>query len=106
MDSYSEDFDVRISVIQDLIPLGLNAVADELQSEVLHLSGKNHSRAGINARWGWQNGSAYLLDQLFPIRVPASRTSKLTRKWFSSLTKKYSGLLMMVVERCVDCCMD
>ena len=23
MDSYSEDFDVRISVIQDLIPLGL-----------------------------------------------------------------------------------
>jgi transposase-like protein len=73
MDGYSDDFDVRISVIQDLIPLGLKAVADELQNEVLRLSGKKHSRAGTNARWGWQNGSAYLRDQKFPIRVPRVR---------------------------------
>ena len=73
MDSYSEDFDVKMSVIQDLIPLGLKAVADELQNEVKRLAGERHSRAGTNARWGWQNGSAYLRDQKFPIRVPRVR---------------------------------
>lgn len=73
MDSYSEDLDVKISVIQDLIPLGLKAVADELQSEVLRLSGKKHSRAGVNARWGWQDGSVYLRDQKFPVKVPRVR---------------------------------
>lgn len=73
MDSYSEDFDVKMAVIQDLIPLGLKAVADALQSEVKRVAGERHSRDGINARWGWQNGSAYLRDQKFPIRVPRVR---------------------------------
>ena len=73
VDSYSEDFDVKMTVIQDLIPLGLKAVADELQNEVKRLAGERHSRAGTNARWGWQNGSAYLRDQKFPIRVPRIR---------------------------------
>ena len=73
MDSYSEDFDVKMSVIQDLIPLGLKAVADELQNEVIRLAGQKHSRGGDNARWGRQNGSVYLRDQKFPIRVPRVR---------------------------------
>lgn len=73
VDSYSEEFDVRMSVIQDLIPLGLKAVAEELQNEVRRLAGEKHSRAGANARWGWQNGSAYLRDQKFPVRVPRVR---------------------------------
>lgn len=73
MDSYSEEFDVRISVIQDLIPLGLKAVADELQCEVKRLAGKKHSRDGSNARWGYQDGSVYLRDQKFPVRVPRVR---------------------------------
>ena len=73
MDSYSEDFDVKMSVIQDLIPLGLKAVADELKSEVRRLAGEKHSRAGANARWGWQDGSVYLRDQKFPVRVPRVR---------------------------------
>ena len=73
MDSYSEDFDVKMSVIQDLIPLGLKAVADELKSEVRRLAGEKHSRAGANARWGWQDGSVYLRDQKFPVRVPRIR---------------------------------
>ncbi len=29
VDAYSEEVDVRVSVIQDLIPLGLKAVAEE-----------------------------------------------------------------------------
>ena len=73
MDSYSEDFDVKMTVIQELIPLGLKAVADELQGEVRRLAGEKHSRGGVNARWGWQNGSVYLRDQKFPIKVPRVR---------------------------------
>lgn len=73
MDSYSENFDVRISAIQALIPIGLGAVADELQSEFIRLTGAKYSRAGSNARWGWQDGSVYLRDQKIPIRVPRVR---------------------------------
>ena len=73
VDSYSEDFDVRISVIQDLIPLGLKAVADELRNELIKLTGVKHSRDGNNARWGHQDGSVYLRDQKFAVRVPRVR---------------------------------
>ncbi len=73
MDSYSEDLDVKISVIQELIPLGLKAVTDELSNEVRCLAGEKHSRGGDNSRWGRQNGSVYLRDQKFPIQVPRVR---------------------------------
>lgn len=73
MDSYSEDFDIKMSVIAELIPLGLKAVAEELTKEVLQLAGEKHSRGKVNARWGQQNGSVYLRDQKFGIRVPRVR---------------------------------
>ena len=73
VDSYSEDFDIKLSVIQELIPLGLKAVAEELKNEVIRLAGAKHSRGGDNARWGRQNGSVYLRDQKFPIKVPRVR---------------------------------
>lgn len=73
VDSYSEDFDVKMTVIQELIPLGLKAVAEELQDEVRRLAGTKHSRDGNNARWGCQNGSVYLRDQKFPVKVPRVR---------------------------------
>jgi transposase-like protein len=73
VDSYSEEFDVKMSVIQELIPLGLKAVAEELTNEVMRLAGEKHSRGGNNARWGRQNGSVYLRDQKFGIRVPRVR---------------------------------
>lgn len=73
MDGYSEDLDVKISVIQELIPLGLKAVTEELIGEVKRLAGEKHSRGGDNARWGRQDGSVYLRDQKFPIRVPRVR---------------------------------
>ena len=34
-DSYSEEFDIKMTIIQELIPLGLKAVAEELQREVI-----------------------------------------------------------------------
>jgi len=73
VDSYSEDFDVKMTVIQELIPLGLKAVAAELQGEFMKLVGAKHSRAGNNARWGLQDGSVYLRDQKFAVRVPRIR---------------------------------
>src|SRR3989338_6933393 len=73
VDAYSEEVDVRLSVIQDLIPLGLKAVAEELQGEVKRLAGEKHSRGKDNARWGSQNGSVYLRDQKVPVRVPRVR---------------------------------
>lgn len=75
VDSYSEDFDVKMSVIQELIPLGLKAVAEELRNEVIRLAGEKHSRGGSGniARWGRQNGSVYLRDQKFGISVPRVR---------------------------------
>ena len=57
VDSYSEDFDVKMTVIQALIPLGLREVGKILQKEVKQLAGERHSRGGNNARWGFQNGS-------------------------------------------------
>lgn len=73
LDGYSEDLNVKLSVIQELIPLGLKAVAEELQNEVKSLAGEKHSRDGFNARWGRQNGSVYLRDQKFPMQVPRVR---------------------------------
>ena len=74
-ESYSEEFDVKMRVIQDLIPLGLRAVGEELQNEVKRLAGKKHSRGTDNAYWGGQNGSIYLRDQKFPIKVPRVRNT-------------------------------
>ena len=73
LNSYSEEQDTTIAVIQELIPLGLKAVAEELKNEVIRLAGAKHSRGGDNARWGRQNGSVYLRDQKFPIKVPRVR---------------------------------
>lgn len=68
--------DMRIELIQALIPLGLEAVAEELQNEVLRLTGEKNSRKGSkvpNRRWGHQQGSVYLSDQKVPISVPRVR---------------------------------
>lgn len=73
VDAYSEDLDVRLAVIQDLIPLGLKAVAEELQAEVKRLAGQKDSRGYDNVRWGSQNGSVYLREEKVPIDVPRVR---------------------------------
>jgi len=68
-----QDTDVKVSLIQALIPEGLKAVAEKLQEEVRNLAGRKHQHGKENVRWGSQNGSVYLLDQKFPIGVPRVR---------------------------------
>lgn len=80
VDSYSHDFNVKMDIIQELIPLGLKAVADELKNEFERLVGPKHSRVGSNARWGSQNGSVYLRDQKFPVVVPRVRNIDLNQE--------------------------
>jgi transposase-like protein len=71
-----DDGTVALSMIQALIPLGLKAVEDALQQEVLALAGRRDAHGeghpGL-ARWGSHAGSIFLADQKLPIRVPRVR---------------------------------
>ena len=71
-----DGFSARVAAIQALIPLGLAAVAEALNDEVVTLAGARHARAGRRAgvvRWGRQPGSVYLADQKVPVAVPRVR---------------------------------
>ena len=65
----------RLAMIQQLIPLGLQAVADALQTEVMQLvGGARHERTGGSCRrWGQNPGSVFLGDQKLKISVPRVR---------------------------------
>ena len=80
IDSFSEDLDIKMKVIQELIPLGLKEICKELQQEVIQLAGKGHARGYDNTRWGRQPGSVYLMDQKFPIMVPRVRSKVAKRE--------------------------
>ena len=68
------EIDVRVSLIQALIPLGLAAVEDLLQQEVTQLAGARYARKEAACRrWGEQPGSVYLADQKVPLEVPRVR---------------------------------
>ena len=71
-----EDLDARIEAIQWLVPLGLEAVAEELHRAVEELAGRRYQRKGSHQplrRWGCQPGSVFLGDQKVPIDVPRVR---------------------------------
>lgn len=73
------DLDARIEAIQMLVPLGLQAVAEELQREVVELAGPRYQRKDSkqpHRRWGSQPGSVYLADQKLPVMVPRVRNMK------------------------------
>lgn len=65
----------RLSMIQMLIPLGLQAVEAELQAEVRRLAGGNrYDRTGTSIkRWGHNPGSVFVGDQKLKINVPRVR---------------------------------
>jgi hypothetical protein len=72
----TSDLRTRVAIIQDLIPLGLAAVADVLDQEVEELAGNRYSREGGkpgHCRWGSERGSVYLADQKLPISRPRVR---------------------------------
>jgi len=68
-----DDIDVKVALIQALIPEGLEAVNEKLQAEVKALAGEKHRHGKENVRWGDQPGSVYLRDQKVPILVPRVR---------------------------------
>lgn len=65
----------RLSMIQMLIPLGLQAVEEELQAEVRgHVGGGRYDRTGGDKkRWGQNPGSVFLGDQKVRVNVPRVR---------------------------------
>ena len=64
----------RIELIQMLIPVGLQAVEEELQSEVMRIAGIRYTRTHPGfKRWGCNEGSVFLGDQKVPIAVPRVR---------------------------------
>ena len=72
----AEDLDARIEAIQLLVPLGLEAVAEELQRAVMELAGRRYQRKESDQpyrRWGSQRGSVYPGDQKVPVEVPRVR---------------------------------
>ncbi len=71
----AQTFDARAQLIQMLIPLGLEAVSDSLQKEVMALAGGEYSRDGVASRWGAQAGSVFLGDEKFRIEVPRLRNT-------------------------------
>jgi putative transposase len=65
----------RLSMIQMLIPLGLQAVEQELQAEITALAGGKkygRSQTGVK-RWGSNPGSVFVGDQKLKINVPRVR---------------------------------
>ena len=64
------EVDAKVALIQALIPVALEAVANELHAEVRRLAGPKHQRRGGvpgHVRWCRQHGSVYLADQKLPI---------------------------------------
>ena len=66
--------DSRITLIQELIPVGLMAVEKALQEEVSRLAGIPYNpEGGDRKRWGYNLGSVFLGHQKISIRVPRVR---------------------------------
>ena len=71
-----ESMDTRAAVIQALIPIVLEHVAERLAAEVVAAAGARYQRgdhAPSCVRWGSQPGSVYLGDQRVPVQVPRVR---------------------------------
>lgn len=71
-----ETTDTRAAVIQALIPIVLEHVAERLAAEVVAAAGARYQRgdhAPSCVRWGSQAGSVYLGDQRVPLQVPRVR---------------------------------
>ncbi len=59
----------RLALIQELMPLGVMHIKEELQAEVRRLAGDRYKRNGMSGycRWTRQKGSVYIKDQKVPI---------------------------------------
>lgn len=74
--SGADELESKVAMIQALIPVGLQAVAEALDAEVIALAGARYCRAGGQpglVRWGQQQSSVYLADQKVPVRYTRVR---------------------------------
>ena len=89
------DIDVKVALIQALIPQGLEAVNEKLQEEVNRLAGKVYRHGKENTRWGRQPGSVYLSDQKVPILVPRIRNKlrniEVPLEYYQKFQEPYQG---------------
>lgn len=77
------DLDMRLELIQALIPLGLVQVYEELDREVVRLAGARYRRepgGRSYVRHGSNRGSVKLAGQRVPVRVPRVRGSEGERR--------------------------
>ena len=63
----------RLLLIQQSLPIGLQAVEEALQEEVTGLAGLWYNRRESIKRWGSNPGSVFLGNQKLSIRVPRLR---------------------------------
>ena len=91
----SEDLDVTITLIQELIPNGLKAAKEEMEKKVKKLTGERYKHGKENVGWGSQPGSIYLRDQKIPIDVPRVRNKKgnkeISLETYKKLQKPYKA---------------
>jgi hypothetical protein len=69
LDLHEVGKEIKLQLIQELIPLGLLHVGEVLKEEVQSLAGEKYQRNGSPeyVRWGKQWGSVYIGDQKVPI---------------------------------------
>lgn len=88
-----DDMDVKVTLIQALIPVGLEQVGELLQKEVLNLAGPKGTHGKESTRWGNQWGSVYLTDQKLPIKIPRvrnkTRDKEIPLESYQKLQKPY-----------------
>jgi putative transposase len=75
----ASSLEVRVSLIQQLIPIGLLMVSEELQREVEQLAGGRYKRKGSNeapSRFGYNPGTVKLGGQQVPVKVPRVRDDR------------------------------
>ena len=77
----NDEVNVRVEMIQSLIPIALEAVADLLSQELDEIAGVRYARKASSVRrWGRQGGSVYLGGQRIPISVPRARDTAANRE--------------------------
>ena len=89
------DTDVRVALIQALIPEGLKAVNENYRKKSGIWRGESTSTARKNVRWGRQGGSVYLMDQKIPIEVPRVRNklsnSEVPLEYYQKFKEPYNS---------------
>lgn len=70
--------EMRLQLIQELIPLGLMHVGEQLKQEVISLAGERYSRNGQKGyvRWTKQWGHVYLGDRKVPVEYQRVRDNR------------------------------